>query len=100
MKYSKHTPGPWVFDSAGNVYGTEGLIRPFVGYVGDDHNDEQTKANASLISAAPELLSTLTMLVGKFRKIERGMFKGAYSLGNATAAEVDAARAVINKATT
>ena len=94
----KHTPGPWAIgletdDVDAQIINAKGQ---HVAKVSID----PLMPTASLISAAPELLSTLTMLVGKFRKIERGMFKGAYSLGNATAAEVDAARAVIKKATT
>lgn len=93
----KHTPGPWVVDSAGNIYGTEGLIRPFVGYVGDDHNDEQTKANASLISAAPELLSAL-------RKLSSVLSDDPEDYADAAQARqvldaVQSAQAAINKAT-
>lgn len=55
---SAHTPGPWTIDN-GAIYGTRGLIRPFVASVEDDHNDGETAANARLIASAPELADAL-----------------------------------------
>ena len=56
---TQHTPGPWTIDSEGNLYGNIGIIRPYIGNLCDDYNDEQSKANARLIAAAPELLAAL-----------------------------------------
>ena len=58
-RYAQHTPGPWTIDSEGNLYGTLAFIRPFIGAISDDHNDEQTQANRRLIAAAPDLLDAL-----------------------------------------
>jgi len=60
---SAYTPGPWTIDN-GAIYGTRGLIRPFVASVEDDHNDGETAANARLIAAAPELARLLSRLAG------------------------------------
>lgn len=55
---SAYTPSPWTIDN-GAIYGTRGLIRPFVASVEDDHNDGETAANARLIASAPELADAL-----------------------------------------
>jgi len=53
----KHTPGPWE-EKDGVVYGKMGIIRPYITDINDDHNDGETKANARLVAASPELLSS------------------------------------------
>jgi hypothetical protein len=55
---SAYTPAPWTIDN-GAIYGTRGLIRPFVASVEDDHNDGETAANARLIASAPALADAL-----------------------------------------
>lgn len=55
---SAYTPSPWTIDN-GAIYGTRGLIRPFVASVEDDHNDGETAANARLIASAPALVDVL-----------------------------------------
>jgi hypothetical protein len=60
---SAYTPGPWIIDD-GAIYGTRGIIRPFVASVEDDHNDGETAANARLIASAPELARLLSRLAG------------------------------------
>jgi len=59
---SAYTPSPWTIDN-GAIYGTRGLIRPFVASVEDDHNDGETAANARLIASAPDMLEALQNLV-------------------------------------
>lgn len=56
---SKHTPAPWVITSDRCIYGSGGIIKPFIASIEDDHNDSETDANALLISAAPDLLACL-----------------------------------------
>lgn len=58
---STHTPAPWTVDNRA-IYGTRGLIKPFIASVEDDHNDSETGANARLIAAAPDLLEALIAL--------------------------------------
>ena len=65
---SKHTPGPWAVrthwnnDEAYEVYPTNGGTEPSCGEwsaiveVGDDCYEDEAKANALLIAAAPEML--------------------------------------------
>ena len=64
---SAHTPAPWTVDNRA-IYGTRGLIRPFVASVEDDHNDSETEANARLIASAPELLDALQDIVDAYQK--------------------------------
>jgi hypothetical protein len=62
---AKHTPGPWEYDSDEGDYGEARLIvrnnevhpqGPFVVSVINQSRGEESKANARLIAAAPELL--------------------------------------------
>jgi len=62
---SKHTPGPWHVD-AGDYkyhiyYSREQSDHYFVDVDGND--DDEAKANARLIAAAPELLAALKALL-------------------------------------
>jgi len=53
---SKHTPGPWMIDKAGDIYAgepSEGTRVDVMNYWGTDG------ANAHLIAAAPDLLEAL-----------------------------------------
>ena len=100
-KHTEHTPGPWTIDSEGNLCGMCGLIRPFIGVISDDHNDEQTQANRRLIAAAPELLSALKCaladLEGSLQAHEQ-MDRLAHDW-EAHQQSIDEARAAIDKAT-
>ena len=63
----KHTPGPWRDAGGGRekhmIYATEnGVPRP-VADVGWSVSQERNKANAGLVSAAPDLLQALIDLV-------------------------------------
>lgn len=58
---SKHTQGPWYFDGA-NIQGKycghmNGICKML--FTGDFEVDEQVKADAKLIAAAPDLLAAL-----------------------------------------
>ena len=83
MSHVKHTPGPWIADRYGRVYGAPDERskhkngRPFIGHIvdiGGRHApnvnkgsiDEVGKADSSLIAAAPELLKTLQELSFQF----------------------------------
>ena len=59
MTTTQHTQGPWEAEEYGVIRGRNGMIRPFICQVQDDHNDEETQANAHLIAAAPELLDVV-----------------------------------------
>ncbi len=59
---SAHTPAPWTVDNR-VIYGTRGVIRPFVASVDDEHNDGETEANVRLIASAPELLAALKAIL-------------------------------------
>ncbi len=59
---AKHTPGPWHAGGFGNtiIYAADGWAVADVKVYHDRHNGyEEMQANASLISAAPELLDAL-----------------------------------------
>ncbi|EOV8087924.1 hypothetical protein ACOMXT_001735 [Providencia rettgeri] len=67
----KHSPAPWNYN--GNVCGaveppTDGLIACV--YPMHYENAEEMKANAHLISAAPELLESLRELVSAMERYE------------------------------
>ena len=69
---TQHTQGPWEAEEHGVIRGRHGMIRPFICQVQDDHNDEETQANARLIASAPDLLSTLNQLVDCMTENEDG----------------------------
>lgn len=97
MTTTQHTQGPWEAEEHGVIRGRNGMIRPFICQVQDDHNDEETQANAHLIAAAPELLSALSNILEDHKR----MFPEAHP--NSTIAweeceEVRAAFAAIAKA--
>lgn len=102
---SKHTPGPWKIlpeecDKSyirvrgtylGSRYKVANVLTPI--YEGVAAREaEETRANARLISAAPDLLEALTALVSYCER--RGMDTETVS-----ADHMDSARAAINKAT-
>lgn len=64
MPVTKHTPGPWTHLGMGDIHGHEangGGVDIAAVYLRED--DEKWLANASLIAAAPELLSQLEFAV-------------------------------------
>lgn len=101
---TKWTPGPWRIDEANRT-----LVARLVGgeyeyicsvdpeeFSVSDMTDEENRANATLIAAAPELYEALEDLLGYFRSgnavdVERATIK-------ANAPEVLAARAALKKA--
>ena len=68
---SKHTPGPWTApEASGLITGYIWAHEPYGGIVAQvedggqvPYDQEQRKANAHLIAAAPELLEALKSLV-------------------------------------
>jgi hypothetical protein len=63
---SKHTPGPWVssdngpaFDSYIHALKNNGDAFKFVAMIPIKTNPKETRANAQLIAAAPEMLAAL-----------------------------------------
>ena len=59
---SKHTPGPWDMDEGDyGIYQIETSDQ--IAEVFSHHPDEELKANARLIAAAPELLEALRELL-------------------------------------
>jgi hypothetical protein len=86
----KHTPGPWFYQTDADVY--THIIRPekFPGrIIGSalQQDDEETKANAILMAAAPELLAQLTNMVNCW---DADTFQDL---------DIEVARAIIKKAT-
>jgi len=81
---TKHTPGPWSYDGTPTphriIANSENIAQCF--HVSGDANDDQLRANARLIAAAPELLKLLDRAVN-------GPWKDH---------DLKAARAAINKA--
>ncbi len=101
---AKHTPGPWHTTGDGLVYAEpsfDDIEAPLVcdateeGWMGP--NDEE-KANAQLISAAPELLEALILLLN----VEKAALIGAEAPGLKgldVPYHFEAARAAIARAT-
>ena len=77
---TKHTPGKWFFDAQENVIergNGEGYVR-----ICDvtKHRPAETKANARLIAAAPELLEALKTITSKYRQNLKSAIENAGSL--------------------
>ena len=53
---TQHTPGPWHVNDDGHIDSAFGAIAEIVGV---DNPDDETKPNANLIAAAPDLLREL-----------------------------------------
>lgn len=82
---SQHTPGPWTIEHTDEIYGADSAP---VAYVQDtDRTNQQNRANARLIAAAPELLAALKRIV-----------EWDDADCDASLASINAARAVITKA--
>lgn len=73
---SAHTPAPWTVNNR-VIYGTRGVIRPFVASVDDEHNDGETEANARLIASAPELLNVAQLALRALNSAPRFPVPGA-----------------------
>ena len=83
---AQHTPGPWEMDEAGSWKdGNRTSVEYFVRLPGDDvaiasdiidpgNGDKPSKANATLIAAAPDLLKALESLLAEYedRKAQWG----------------------------
>lgn len=72
MEKPQHTPGPWVLSITGNpmVYAADPIIGPLVASVHDGRNGfgskeskETSRANATLIIAAPDMLAALEEII-------------------------------------
>jgi hypothetical protein len=68
MNKPKHTPGPWTYEEEAyhmdQVFGPKGLIAQVIG------DSAETCANAYLISAAPDLLAALKLLILSWENID------------------------------
>ena len=82
----QHTPGPWLEPREINGKGMGWRAGP--AWLGSDSCSEETKANAYLIAAAPDLLEALQRLVAN---LDEGDF--------ISTTRIDEARAAIAKAT-
>lgn len=60
---NQHTPGPWAVSPYNNIVSKNGTVAKTEQMPGND--DEERKANAHLIAAAPDLLSALHLLLDK-----------------------------------
>jgi hypothetical protein len=63
---SKHTPGPWTQDKYGDVTDASGQTIRVEGVALTGRSTEESRANARLIAAAPELLEALQAMVKEF----------------------------------
>lgn len=92
---NKHTPAPWTVANRA-IYGTNGVIKPFVASVEDDHNDSETVANARLISASPDLLDACRSALAELEKLTE---QNLFSLGDPALITIRELQAAIVKAT-
>jgi hypothetical protein len=95
---AQHTPGPWTVGGP-NGYLNQIQIEPAIGAVYGA--GEELKANARLIAAAPELLQVLRafMECNRADPNRNRATEGVWLTINAPRVVVDAAAAVIAKAT-
>ena len=100
---TQHTLGPWLRSKSGNTFqivaGSDGngdpnelvaTVHP-IGYNCDYEPCDETKANARLISSAPELLSALEFLLADYIAIDGEELTGS-------AVPIEKARVAIAKA--
>ena len=90
-----YTPGPWTVNNRA-IYGTNGIIKPFVVSVEDDHNDGETIANARLISASPDLLDACRCALADLQGLAE---QNLFSLGDPALITIRELQAAIVKAT-
>lgn len=64
----KHTPGPWSQDKYGNVISADKETIKVEGVSLSGRSTEETRANARLIAAAPELLAALEAMLEAVRQ--------------------------------
>lgn len=101
---SKHTPGPWDFSwhiqpNGCPTVGYKGLMVCMVAHsVKEPDQKETALANASLISAAPDLLDALVMAEEMLSRIEHILDRGEDD-SISVEPEILFARAAIAKAT-
>jgi uncharacterized protein (DUF924 family) len=84
MKTYKHTPAPWNVKNGQFHFVVEsetGVNLAEIEKIFDDDYFENCKANAHLISAAPELLSALEFLLDAFERHTAGFSEG-YEINN------------------
>lgn len=95
----KHTPGPWTVDAMGFIYASADSELPENSNQGAElvlakllsHSTVRTAGNASLISAAPDLLAAVQDLIRLFPDEGSAIARGC-------TADLRAARAAIRKA--
>lgn len=63
MSTTKHAPGPWTSQGLAIVASDRSFVGRLYPWCADPQDAECAKANARLISAAPELLEALEMAV-------------------------------------
>lgn len=66
---NQHTPGPWAVSPYNNIVSKNGTVAKTEQMPGND--DEERKANAHLIAAAPDLLSALQEMMSVFQDHEQ-----------------------------
>lgn len=100
MSKAQHTPGPWSFSSKGGSNGTV-LSGDFViarcQRIDGDEWKQQSRANARLIAAAPELLEALNELLARSENFHAANV--AFKDFDAARCAMEKARAAIAKAT-
>lgn len=91
-----HTPGPWHSDATVSFHDRPDLpcvvdqFRLVVAQCWDDgHSADECEANASLISAAPELLAALKSSVGAMEVLGHPANYGALAKANAAIAKAE-----------
>lgn len=96
----KHTPGPWEIDNRASEFGpgrlwiveTNGPKTICGGLGGWPNRVEESRANAHLIAAAPEMYAVLRSVVGEMRR-EHDMGDEHFSTAQVEAAEAALAKA-------
>jgi len=73
---SKHTPGPWTSREAYDNGEPCGMVIGPMGYDIATSNEDENRANARLIAAAPEMLAALSAIVeaGRMSSSQRAVY--------------------------
>jgi len=97
MRTSKHTPGPWAYTlQKRNEWDLSSLASFTCGWV-QSSTDEEVRANAALISAAPDMLEALELIAKHFQHPELRKVTGQNRDGTPSSVSIEMIMSTVEK---